>query len=229
MSRPGQLGPRGTCQLGPAAPPRQRPSPMLISLAARLGGRPRREPPTFPARSPLASHCCCEAPRPLPEPSPLPAPLPGAVQPTPPPPLPRPPARRPPSRGESQGHSGVWLAREPRPRPRVLGQDPPTDPRFPIRPVRTRATGQAWCRTGPASSRKPPGTLPPPLLSPAPKVFGSNPRAGGEPLQALSSESGSSAVSLGLSRERAGRGSQTFGVYRLVEFKKKYCRRTEDC
>lgn len=55
VSRPGQLGPRGTCQLGRRRPPRQRPSPMLISLAARLGGRPGREPPTFPARAPAAA------------------------------------------------------------------------------------------------------------------------------------------------------------------------------
>lgn len=49
----------------PAAPPRQHRSLMLISLAACLGGRPDCEPPTFPARSPLASPCCREAPSPL--------------------------------------------------------------------------------------------------------------------------------------------------------------------
>lgn len=56
-------GPAGDVPARPAEPPRQRPSPMLISLAARPGGRPRWEPPAFPARSPPASSCCREAPR----------------------------------------------------------------------------------------------------------------------------------------------------------------------
>lgn len=163
MSRPGQLGPRGTCQLGPAAPPRQRPSPMLISLAARLGGRPRREPPTFPARSPLASHCCCEAPRPLPEPSPLPAPLPGAVQPTPPPPLPRPPARslRPGEKVRATVGCG-WPG----------SQD--LDPACSHRTLRlTLASPSARCGLGPRvrlggeQAPPPPGSRPGPFLLPS--------------------------------------------------------------
>lgn len=60
-------GPARDVPARPAAPLRQRPSPMLISLAARLGGRPAAGSPLRPLPGPLppGSPCCQEPPAPL--------------------------------------------------------------------------------------------------------------------------------------------------------------------